>query len=191
MFHTDLLTPYQETEMHGENYSRPAPELIDDQEEYIVEHIIDSRCHGRRHKLQYLVKWEGYPDSDNQWIGKDDIFADEAIWEFKLQNPCKEVHIRGPPRATLSSSPSSTSPILSRHMYSSTAQYALYNASNTATAPSTFSTTGKDVVISKPDANDFIITNTSEVLEANTPQELAEILMHFPPRKQAMVTNDS
>src|ERR1700744_3614106 len=129
MFHTDLLTPYQETEIHRENYSCPAPEMIDDQEEYVVERIIDSRRHGHGRKLQYLVKWEGYPDSDNQWIGKDDVFADEAVWEFKLRNPRKEVHIRGPPKAT---STSSSLPTTIRHMYSSTAQYALYNASNTA-----------------------------------------------------------
>src|SRR6202012_5992208 len=145
MFHTDLLMPYQETEMHGENYSHPAPKLIDDQEEYEVEHIIDSQRHGRGRKLQYLVKWEGYPDSDNQWIGKDDVFADEAIWEFKLRNPRKEVHIKGPPKAKSSSSAPSI-----RHMYSNVAQHALYNASSFANAPSTFSSTGEDVVISHP-----------------------------------------
>src|SRR6202012_5341873 len=142
LFHTDLLTPYQETEIHGENYSRPAPELIDDQEEYVVERIIDSRRHGRGRKLQYLGKWEGYPDSDNQWIGKDDVFADEAIWEFKLRNPRKEVHIRGPPRATSSSSSSSTTPVHSRHMYSHLAHQALFNASDAAIAASTYSSTG-------------------------------------------------
>src|ERR1700744_3764945 len=99
VFHTDLLTPYQETEIHGENYSRPAPEMVDDQEEYEVEHIINSRCHGQGRKLQYLVKWKGYPESDNQWIDKDDIFANEAIWDFKLRNPHKEIHIKGRPAA--------------------------------------------------------------------------------------------
>src|ERR1700744_212325 len=42
MFHTDLLTPYQETKIHRENYSCPAPDMIDDQEEYEVEQIINS-----------------------------------------------------------------------------------------------------------------------------------------------------
>ena len=46
VFHTDLLTPYQETEIHGENYSRPVLDLINDQEEYEVEQIINSWCHG-------------------------------------------------------------------------------------------------------------------------------------------------
>ena len=46
------------------------------------------------HKLQYLVKWKGYPDSENQWVDKDDVFADKALQEFKTLNPTSEVHIR-------------------------------------------------------------------------------------------------
>jgi hypothetical protein len=94
VFHIDLLTPYQETIMHGPNFTRPTPELIDGEEEYSVERILDSRRHGRRWRLQYLVKWEGYPDVDNMWIDKDDVFADDKVWEFKLSNPDAETHIR-------------------------------------------------------------------------------------------------
>ena len=36
----------------------PLPELVDGEEEYIVEEILNSRMF--RWKLQYLVKWEGY-----------------------------------------------------------------------------------------------------------------------------------
>ena len=93
VFHTDLLTPYRETPTHGPNYQRPPPDLIDGEEEYEVEKILDSRRFGRTKKLQYLVKWRGYPDSDNQWISKDDVFADDAIREFKRSNPAREVHI--------------------------------------------------------------------------------------------------
>ena len=78
VFHVDLLTRYNETPMHGTNYQRPPPELIDGEEEYEVEKVIASRHFGRGRKLQYLVKWKGYPDSDNQWVSKEDIFADEA-----------------------------------------------------------------------------------------------------------------
>jgi len=66
VFHIDLLMPYRETDLHGSNYSRPAPDLVDNEEEYKVEKILDSWQFGRRRKRQYLVKWKGYPDSDNE-----------------------------------------------------------------------------------------------------------------------------
>jgi hypothetical protein len=94
VFHIDLLTPYRETIMHGPNYQRPVPDLVDREEEYSVEKILDSRKFGRRRRLQYLVKWEGYPDSDNMWVDKDDVFADDKVREFKVSNPAKETHIR-------------------------------------------------------------------------------------------------
>jgi hypothetical protein len=94
VFHIDLLTPYKETIMHGPNFTRPAPELIDGEEEYSVEKILDSRQFSRRRRLQYLVKWEGYLDSDNMWVDKDDVFAEDKVREFKASNPEAETHIR-------------------------------------------------------------------------------------------------
>jgi hypothetical protein len=94
VFHIDLLTPYRETITHGPNYQRPLPDLVDGAEEYSVEKILDSRKFGKRRRLQYLVQWEGYPDSDNMWVDKDDVFADDKIREFKTLNPAKEIHIR-------------------------------------------------------------------------------------------------
>ena len=61
----------------------PPLDLVDEEEEYEVEKILDSWHFSRRCKLQYLVKWKGYPDSDSQWVDKDDVFADEPLKEFK------------------------------------------------------------------------------------------------------------
>jgi hypothetical protein len=94
VFHIDLLTLYHETPIHGANYQRPPPDLVEGEEEYEVETVLASQCFGRGKKLQYLVKWKGYPDSDNQWINKEDVFADDAIREFKNSNPDQETHIR-------------------------------------------------------------------------------------------------
>ena len=94
VFHTDLLTPYHETHMHGPNYLRPPPELVEGVEEFEVERILDSRRRGRGRKLQYLVKWAGYPDSNNQWEDWDQLNANEAIWEFKCANPKSEIHLK-------------------------------------------------------------------------------------------------
>ena len=94
VFHIDLLTPYRETPIHGANYLRPPPDLIDGEEEYEVEHVLAKRRVGRRHQLQYLVKWKGYPDADNQWINAQDMSADEAITEFENSNSASREHIR-------------------------------------------------------------------------------------------------
>src|SRR6266702_75924 len=94
MFHIDLLTPYRETNIHGSNYSRPTPDLIDNEEEYEVEKILDTRQFGRGCKRQYLIKWKGYPDSDNKWVDHKDIHAPEAIREFKDSRTALDRHIR-------------------------------------------------------------------------------------------------
>jgi hypothetical protein len=94
VFHINLLTPYKEMIMHGPNFTRPAPELIDGEEEYSVEKILDSQHFGRRQRLQYLVKWEGCPDAENMWVDKDDVFADDKVREFKASNPDSATHIR-------------------------------------------------------------------------------------------------
>ena len=115
VFHIDLLTPYRETITHGTNYLRPPPDLVDNEEEYEVEKILDSRLFGRHKRLQYLVKWAGYPDSENMWVDKDDVFAEDKVREFKASSSDSGTHIRhlwknGIPQFTLApSSPSSTS----------------------------------------------------------------------------------
>ncbi|SRR6266702_1383696 len=94
VFHIDLLTPYCETPMHGPNYKKPPPDLVDGEEEYEVEKILDSWQFSRGHKLQYLVKWKGYSNSDNQWVNKEDVFAEEVIREFEKTNSTTEQHKR-------------------------------------------------------------------------------------------------
>ena len=94
MFHVDLLTPYKETAFHGTNYTRPPPDLINNEEEYEVEQILDSRVRGQNRRIQYLVKWVGYPDSDNQWLDADQLTVDNTIREFKKKCPNAIVHIK-------------------------------------------------------------------------------------------------
>ena len=94
VFHVDLLTPYKETAFHGTNYTRPPPDLINDEEEYEIEQILNSRTRGRNHKVQYLVKWVGYPESDNQWLDADQLTVDEVIQDFKRKCPDAITHIR-------------------------------------------------------------------------------------------------
>jgi hypothetical protein len=106
VFHTDLLTPYCETPTHGTNYQRPPPDLVEGVEEYEVKRVLDSRRYGRGRKLQYLIAWKGYPDSDNQWVNWDDAEgAQEAIMEFKQSNPDHKTHIKASHDSLRPSSP--------------------------------------------------------------------------------------
>ena len=40
VFHTSLLTPYKENDVHGPNYPQPPPDLINREEEYEIECIL-------------------------------------------------------------------------------------------------------------------------------------------------------
>src|SRR5882757_6989916 len=87
VFHISLLSPYKETPEHGPNFEKPPPELVEGQSEYEVEHIIksDVRKNGR---LMYLVKWKGYPDSDNTWEPTGHLkHAQEKIDEYHKKHP--------------------------------------------------------------------------------------------------------
>jgi len=72
-----------------QNPSLP-PELVDGEEEYIVEEILNSRMF--RRKLQYLVKWEGYGIEGNTWEYSENLaHAPEKVTDFHTRNlgaPC-------------------------------------------------------------------------------------------------------
>ena len=95
MFHVDLLTPYREMEFHGPNYHQPPPDLVGEEEQYKVEQVLDERIYGHWKKKQYLVKWKGYPDSDNQWLDTKNMEnTQELIAEFHNLNPEPSSHIK-------------------------------------------------------------------------------------------------
>ena len=53
----------------------PLPEIVDGEEEWMVEEILDSRMVNR--KLCYLVKWEGFGVEHNSWEPWDNVHAPE------------------------------------------------------------------------------------------------------------------
>jgi len=70
----------------------PPPELIDGEEEYVVEEILDSRMF--RHRLQYLVKWEGYGIENNTWEYAENLDnAAEVVADFHTRHPGAPRHI--------------------------------------------------------------------------------------------------
>ncbi len=82
VFHASLLNPYHETNAHSPNFTRPPPDLIEGEEEYKVERIVAHRVFGRSKRLQYLIKWKGYPESDNSWEPADQVHAPDLVKHY-------------------------------------------------------------------------------------------------------------
>lgn len=87
VFNVALLEPY----VRRSGVISPAPDILDGEEEWEIETILDSRTHYG--KLQYLVRWKGYPGQD-QWEpathldhAKDSI---EAFLESRKGKPTKQ-----------------------------------------------------------------------------------------------------
>ena len=92
VFHVSLLKPYHQSATFPQrNPPPPPPVSIDDHEEFEVERILDSRTRYRR--IEYLVKWKGYPDYDATWEPSNNLLnAQQAIHDFNIARA--EQHIQ-------------------------------------------------------------------------------------------------
>ena len=80
-FHAKLLRKYNSDETFDREPPKPPPvELADGTTEYEVEKILKRRT--RRGRVQYLVHWKGYPNSENSWISPNDLHAPALLKEF-------------------------------------------------------------------------------------------------------------
>ena len=80
--------PYVETPKYGPNFTFPPPNLKGEEPEYKVEKIVDLHLTRNKHRVQYLVKFKGWPSSSNEWINSSLLpNAQEAIEEFHERRP--------------------------------------------------------------------------------------------------------
>jgi hypothetical protein len=83
VFHVSLLKAF-----HSDGRVQPPdPLIIDGEEEFFVERILDHRFVKRGRKVcpEYLVKWRGYGTEHNSWepaSGLSDTVAYEAYWAY-------------------------------------------------------------------------------------------------------------
>jgi Chromo (CHRromatin Organisation MOdifier) domain/Integrase core domain len=89
IFNEILLTPYIPPSFPSQEkkHLRPPPEIIDNDEEYEIEEILDSCI--RRNKLYYLVHWLGYARDEDSWIPATETdHCQDLVKAFHKAHPC-------------------------------------------------------------------------------------------------------
>jgi hypothetical protein len=100
VFHNSLLKPYHETQQHSPNHERPTPEIVNGEEgHYEIESILMARPTRNRKSTQYLVRWKGYPKSENSWLPEKELsHAQELLTEFKQRTSVQALQAQQKPK---------------------------------------------------------------------------------------------
>ena len=70
--------------MEGQKKERPVPVIIEGEEEWEVEHILNKRK--VKGKDKYLVRWKGFTAESDTWEGRENLKnVQEAIKEFEKE----------------------------------------------------------------------------------------------------------
>ena len=72
VFHVALLEPCRGNP-NNSDINRPRPVVVEGEDEWEVENVLDERIKGRANQKQYLIKWVGWPDSHNAWEDEESL----------------------------------------------------------------------------------------------------------------------
>ncbi|GAA5992239.1 hypothetical protein JCM11641_001275 [Rhodosporidiobolus odoratus] len=87
VFHTSKIKPYAANNADtfpSRHPPRPQPIDVDGELEYEVEAIVDEK--GKGQTKRYLVKWVGYPDSDNTWEAAGNVEDTAALLAWQRRS---------------------------------------------------------------------------------------------------------
>jgi hypothetical protein len=82
MFHMSLLSPYHKMTQHGPDFPWPPPDLVKGEAKYEVKAIWKHRNFECSRTLQHLIKWQGYPESDNTWEPADNVHTPDLLKSY-------------------------------------------------------------------------------------------------------------
>ena len=63
----------------------PLPEIVNGEEEWVVDEILDSKVINQ--KLKYLVKWKNFGIEHNSWEPWDNVHAPNLVTDFHRKHP--------------------------------------------------------------------------------------------------------
>ena len=89
VFNKKLPKPFIKPSFDVQPNDPPAPpDLVEEEEEYEVEAILNS--HKKGWYIKYLVKWKGHSDAENSWEPCGNVHhAEEEVDKFHKQYPNK------------------------------------------------------------------------------------------------------
>jgi len=94
VFHVSMLEPATPNAIPDRVQPPPPPVYVDDEPEFEIAEVLDSKVDNRRRKckLLYLVRWTGYEGTDEEtsWILATELGnAPELVSDFHLAYPAK------------------------------------------------------------------------------------------------------
>jgi len=92
VFNVVKLSAAPEDPILGRKLQAPLlPIVVDGEEEWEVEKILNSRWHRRR--FQFLVKWKGFSREHNSWEVASNVKAPDLVAEYYRKHPAAPRHI--------------------------------------------------------------------------------------------------
>jgi hypothetical protein len=88
VFPVSLLEPW--TDRPGVEDTMPLPDLLDEEEEWEVEDIVDHIGHGAA--TRYLVKWTGWPVEYNTWEPEEHLANSPNILRRYQRRKSRKAH---------------------------------------------------------------------------------------------------
>ena len=86
-----MLTSLHHIRRQSYTFIKTPPDIVDGEEEYEVEEVLEAKTQGRGCKLHYLIKWKGFPIGESSWEPTDNLqHAPDAIKAFYYKYPTTE-----------------------------------------------------------------------------------------------------
>ena len=94
VFHVSMLEPSTPNTIPDRIQPPPPPIIIDDELEYEISEILDSKLDNRQClcKLLYLVRWSGYEGTDEEtsWLPANELkHTSKIVSEYHTEYPAK------------------------------------------------------------------------------------------------------
>jgi hypothetical protein len=81
VFHSSLLSPFKETDTHGPSYPTPVHDIIDSEEEFEIEGILNHKV--KNGKTHFLIRWKNCPHTEDSWEPEENVtHAQESLQEY-------------------------------------------------------------------------------------------------------------